>query len=310
MLLVHAAVVARCLHVWAESGPQAEERPSRRPKAKARASPHDSEPGTLVTALTQAVPGLSLARNRPERLLAWLPTVAGEPLPSSPLLIPPGTAPRKVVAMPRLVPWSVSVIPLTPAQAVTVLGASIGRDTLAPGLVVSKDLAWWAHVLRFAGALVARQRFLPGIVESEEGWRARWTPVLAGADAHRRLKLASAMPGACRALSRAAAAPPQASAIEAVDNVVAVLVDQLVRTAGGATPALKPESGHEAWLRALATRDGVIDGAPADLARLAAAVREWRRPVAVSSDAPFRLCFRLEEPTEEARGNDHRTWSV
>src|SRR2546428_2202447 len=117
MLLVHAAVVARCLHVWAESGPQAEERPSRRPKAKARASPYDSEPGTLVTALTQAVPGLTLSRNRPERLLAWVPTAAGEPLPSSPLLIPPGTAPRKVVAMPRLGPSAGSAIPLTPAPA-------------------------------------------------------------------------------------------------------------------------------------------------------------------------------------------------
>src|SRR5262249_39343163 len=27
--------------------------------------------------------------------------------------------------------------------------------------------------------------------------------------------------------------------------------------------------------------------------------RQWRRPVALTADAPFRLCFRLEEPTEE-----------
>src|SRR5207245_2757374 len=78
---------------------------------------------------------------------------------------------------------------------------SVDRDTVAPGLVVSKDLAFWALVLRFAGALVARQRFLPGIVEAEGGWRARWTPVLDGVDAQRRMKLAAAMPGACRALS-------------------------------------------------------------------------------------------------------------
>ena len=310
MLLVHAAVVGRCLHVWAESGPQAEERPSRRPKAKARASPYDSEPGTLVTALTQAVPGLSLARNRPERLLAWLPTVAGEPLPSSPLLIPPGTAPRKVVAMPRLVPWSVSVIPLTPAQAVTVLGASIGRDTLAPGLVVSKDLAWWAHVLRFAGALVARQRFLPGIVESEEGWRARWTPVLDGADAQRRVGLAITMPGACRALTRRVAdGPLRETAIAALDHVVAFLVDEIVRTCASPLAKTPPaESAHEAWLRALGAPDGAIDGSAGSLSQLAAGVRQWRRPVAVSSDAPFRLCFRLEEPKVTSVGR--RPWSV
>src|SRR5207247_2093559 len=96
-------------------------------------------------------------------------------------------------------------------------------------------------------------------------------------------------------------APPRGSAVEALDHVVVVLVDQLVRTAAGAMPALKPESGHEAWLRALAFREGVIDGAPADLARLAAAVREWRRPVAVSSAAPFRpRALRLHD--RHARG--------
>jgi SNF2 family DNA or RNA helicase len=310
MILVHAAVVDRRLHVWAETGPRAEERPAPRRKAKTRASPHDCEPGPLVTALTQAVPGLSLGRTRPERLLAWLPTAGGEPLPSSPLLTPPGTSPRKVVAMPRLEPWAVSAIPLVPAQAVNLLGASVGRDTLAPGVIVSKDLAFWAQVLRFAGALVARQRFLPGIVETEDGWRAQWTPVLDGADAQRRVQLAVAMPGACRALARRVAdGPLRETAIAALDHVVASLVDEIVRaSAHGLAKAEPAESAHEAWLRALGAPDGAMEGAPATLAQVSAGVREWRRPVAVSSDATFRLCFRLEEPKVDSVGR--RPWSV
>jgi SNF2 family DNA or RNA helicase len=313
MILLHAALAEQRLRVWGESAPtsaprgHAAARDARRVKPKR--SPCDTDPARLAAALADAVPGLSLMGAAAEPRVAWLPTVADQPLPSSPLLTAGARAPADGAAS-RLVPWVLSTVALSPAQAVLVLCAAAGRDTLAPGLVVSKDLAFWALVLRFAGALAARERFLPGIVDTEDGWRARWTPVLDGADAQRRTKLASAMPGACRAFSRAAAEPPRGSAIEAVDHVVAMLVDQLVRTAAGAMPALKPESGHEAWLRALATREGVIGGARADIARLAAAVREWRRPVAVSSDAPFRLCFRLEEPTEEAKGNGQRTWSV
>ena len=314
MILLHAALAEQRLRVWGESAPTSPPRRHAAARAARRVepqrSPYDTDASRLSAALVDAVPGLSIAGGDAERRVAWLPTVAGRPLPSSPLLTAGASAPADGAAASRLVPWILSTVALSPAQAVIVLCAAVGRDTLAPGLVVSKDLAFWALVLRFAGAIVARERFLPGIVETEDGWRARWTPVLDGADAQRRLQLASAMPGACRAFSRAAAAPPRGSAVEAVDHVVAVLVDQLVRTAAGAMPALKPESGHDAWLRALAFREGVIDGAPADLARLAAAVREWRRPVAVSSDAPFRLCFRLEEPTDEAKGNGRRPWSV
>ena len=315
MILLHAALARPRLHVWGESAPTSAPPPHAASRGARRAtpkrSPYDTDRSRLSAALTDAVPGLSVAGADGEPLVAWLPTVAGQPLPSSPLLTAGAGTAAAGGAASRLGPWVVSTIPLSPAQAVLVLCAAVGRDTLAPGLVVSKDLAFWALVLRFAGALAARERFLPGIVETEDGWRARWTPVLDGADAQRRMKLVSAMPGAGRAFSRAAAEPPRGSAIEAVDHVVAVLVDQLVREAAAAAmPALKPESAHEAWLRALATPEGVIGGAPADLARLAGAVREWRRPVAVASDAPFRLCFRLEEPTDEAKGNGRRPWSV
>jgi hypothetical protein len=206
-------------------------------------------------------------------------------------------------------PWLVSTIPLPAAKAVLVLSAAAGRDTLAPGLVVSKDLALWAQVLRFAGALVARGRFLPGIVETEAGWRAPWTPTFDAADAQRRVKLAAAMPGACRALAHEANKVPEQTALEAVSDAVAMFVDEIVRSSAARTPSPdEPESVHEVWLRALAEPDGVIDGERSDMVRLAAAVREWRRPVAASADAAFRLCFRLEEPS--AVGDGDRPWSV
>jgi SNF2 family DNA or RNA helicase len=288
VILLHGALVRQTLHVWGESD-------------------RELAPRELAGALTEAVPGLSANLAALERLVAWLPTAERRPLPSSPLL--ETSVPRSRRA-PRLMPWDVSTIPLTPAQAVVLLGSAAGRDTLAPGLIVSKDLAFWARLLRFAGALALRQRFLPGMVEADGGWRARWTPVLDGADALRRVKLAKAMPGACRALSAERSRSPDAASLEVLDTAVAMLVDELVRTsAASVLDAPAPESAHEAWLRALAMPDGVVDWDPSELAGLAATIREWRRPLAAVTDAPFRLCFRLEEPAPEEDG-ERPPWSV
>src|SRR6185436_1176375 len=118
------------------------------------------------------------------------------------------------------------------------------------------------------------------------------------------------MPGACRALARRVAdGPLRETAIASVDHVVAALVDEIVRTsAAPLAKAVPAESAHEAWIRALGTSDAAIEGAAESGAQMAAAVRQWRRPVAVTSDAPFRLCFRLEEPKPNSVGR--RPWWV
>jgi hypothetical protein len=51
---------------------------------------------------------------------------------------------------------------------------------LAPG-VVGADLAARAAALRLAGALAARQQFMPDNVERAGAHHAAWTPLIAGA---------------------------------------------------------------------------------------------------------------------------------
>ncbi len=45
------------------------------------------------------------------------------------------------------------------------------------------------------------------------------------------------------------------------------------------------------------THDGKLHGSSSELQQLAAQVREWRRPLGLSTSSTFRLCFRLEEPS-------------
>jgi SNF2 family DNA or RNA helicase len=243
-----------------------------------------------------------------ETCILWLPSVKDQPIPSSPLI---GPTPESKTP-PVLMPWSLSGLRLSAVQAVDLLCACVGRDTLGPGVAIGATLAYWSIVLRFAGALTAREQFLPSLRPQGETYRACWQPVLSGADSQRLGQLADIMPPACRAVA-AADVPPERAALSVVTDVVENLVDALVRSAAAlrapvALSVVRPSgrrggktspafaSIHDAWLQALRSPEGLLS-ADTDAARqLAEQVRAWQRPVLLTTAAPFRLCFRLEEP--------------
>jgi len=254
-----------------------------------------------------------------ETAVAWLPTHKNRPLASSPL-ISESSASLKSVA---ISPWQVTTLALPPPAEVDLLCACMNQEVLAPGVIIGKDLRFWATVLRFAGSLAARQRFLPGLTEIRETYYARWEPVVSGNDSGVATRLAAIMPQVCRALTPDAASPPWPPATEVLNYFLGRMVDQLVRLPGPTAmepapirrgrPASKAsgfDSLHDQWLHALQAPDGLMAGDPG-LARLHQQIQQWRRPVSVTAATPFRLCFRLEEPEEEAPaapGEEH--WFV
>jgi SNF2 family DNA or RNA helicase len=323
MIILHAAVSGEQLVLWGEASSESGEtvprkrgRPSK--KAQPLKLPFDAGADRLTHALTEGISGFP---GRPGALgfepwIAWLPSTAQGALPSSPLLSETPPEPHGAAS---LLPWEVTALPLATEQAVAVLVAGIGRSTLAAGIVVGKTLEFWGNVLRFAGALVARQQFLPGLEATVEGgttqYRARWQPVVAGADPLVLTQLARAMPHGCRALVRAAADPaPAVAAAAVVTAVVGELVDHLVRSSASvAAPApllARPAKAraavslHDQWLQALRAADARMEGKPVELAGLAAQVRQWRHPVEIAAAAPFRLGFRLEEPRADEYGEE------
>ncbi len=316
MIVLHTGIEGEGLLLWGERPlGDAEARPARRRGRKPRiprpaGHPFAADAEALAAALAAA--GLRSRKRRTEERFAWLPSAGGRPLASSPLI----GDPPAVRTPAHLIPWSIAVVRLGAGDAVELLCACVDRDTLAPGLVIGKDLAFAATTLRAAGALVARQRFLPGIEERDDTLRAVWRPVLAAPDAELLARLARGMPDACRALHRKADRPPDSSALPLATGFVGAIVDHLVRSAAAEGAPHPPRRGtprsfdspHEAWLNALRSADGDLSGPPAELARLAAQVRDWQRPLAVTVAAPFRLTFRLEEPPESPPpGNESRS---
>jgi acetoacetyl-CoA reductase len=72
--------------------------------------------------------------------------------------------------------------------------------------------------------------------------------------------------------------------------------------------ATAPDTVDDRWLAALCGPEPRVDGSQEELVSLRQRCREWRRPVAVVHEGPFRLCFRLEEPAPE-EDEVERPWS-
>ena len=323
MIVLHAGFLDNRLLLWGESPAEATARPAAGCRRKAKvlrpqASPFDAGATGLISALERAGVPFPTKRARTEAAIVWLPTSGDVPVPSSPLISGIPDPPASLA----LSPWTVTVLPLSFEMAIALLGMSVGKQTLAPGVVIGRDLAFWVRAMRFAGALVARQQFLPGLESRDGRFRALWEPVVAGEDRGRVISLANDMPGVARALSREEApTPPAAAPLSILTAFLAGMVDHLVRFAG-ARPSTGPlvhrrggkkaaafASLHDQWLHALRSPDGTMEGGTAALAELAAQIREWRRPIAVAASSPFRLCFRLEEPADDGERRGRRAAS-
>ncbi len=175
----------------------------------------------------------------------------------------------------------------------------MGKETLSPGVIVGRSMLFWTHALRLAGALVAAEQFLPAVKGEEGKAIACWQPILAGGWAKRLRELAARMPAACRAMSSETRVEPNSSAADILTDFLNRAVDALVRTS--LTPAVaQPESAHDRWLNALTSKSARLSAA--DAGGLIREARDWARPIAVADAAPFRLCFRLEEPAANGNG--------
>lgn len=302
MIIIHAGFLDYQLWLWgeapAETAPEAPARRGRKTSAKSKPKnqnrlPFDAGDERLLAALNEVVSGLKMNKSDVETATVWLPTADGQPVASSSLIAEPPSSKSKA----EIAPWAVAAIPLSTAEAVDLLCRCVDRETLAQGVIVGHDLAFWASAMRLSGAMVAREQFLPAIEAIEDFYRARWEPVFAGADAQRAQRLAKTMPQVCRALTSSdAGAPPDAPALSALESFIGEVVDYLVRSASTPKKVSSIESAHDQWLGALRSLDGVIDSSSSEMAKLADQTREWRRPIMISAAAPFRLCFRLEEP--------------
>jgi SNF2 family DNA or RNA helicase len=315
MIVLHSGVLQSGFYLWGEASPEPESHSGcgRRGKKSLKNAgrspelyPYDCGAAPLRSALQDAGLRFKADKRSAESLILRLPTMGTRPVPSSPLIADPPDPKGEAT----LIPWRVSALWLSPGEAVEFLCACMGKQILAPGVIIGKDLVFWAQALRFVASLVTRQQFFPGLTEENGGYGARWKPIIHGPDGERFSVLAGAMPTVSRAVlgtgklletpSGKPAAPSSASILSFfIEKVVDHLVrspDRLPDTEGPWTSSEDFESSHDRWLYSLRAGDGAIAGDHGELAALAAQANDWQRPLLTSAASPFRLCFRLEEP--------------
>jgi SNF2 family DNA or RNA helicase len=332
MLVLHGIWVYGALWLWAEdSGRPAGSAPRPgRPSRAPRPHPFACDVSLLTDALAElADPVADLARKAVEdELTLFLPSMAAGPVASPDLIRPvtidaghgqPPGGQRAGSRRPALAAWRMPALTFEPAAALSLLTAlgkpASGRPTWSEpagemgNLAVAGSVPYLAALARLADDLAGRGRVLPQLGEENDGYAARWRPVLTGADAQRAAELAVAMPPLCRATS-AAGEPPALVLTDALDS----LSDAAVR-ARLAGLALRPGRGRgrtgtkvaDRWLTALTAADARIGeltpAQEAEAADLGAQLAAWRATAQVPA-GPVRTCFRLAEPELAGQQDD------
>lgn len=166
MIVLHAGILEGQFFLWGET--PVEQEPSLKTKVRRKDDPGaassfskplpcDAGTDRLADALKDAGLNLKVSKGFIEKMIVWQPTVDRQPFPSSPLIAEAPEGDAKVI----LAPWLITGFCLSKKQMVEFLCACVDKQTLAPGVIVGKDLAFWTTALRFAGSLVANQQFLP-----------------------------------------------------------------------------------------------------------------------------------------------------
>ncbi|MFI5271683.1 MAG: DEAD/DEAH box helicase [Ktedonobacterales bacterium] len=354
-LVLHAAwMLAPNLHdhrlgLWAEGSPVAGARPShaavpRHPFAASHAELTDAL--DLLWRLSRpSIRPRTTARNR--MLALWLPTAEQRPLASpaaAALAVPDAPdAPLATMATETAVPafatWATNALLLDAEAAHTLLiglpaaATDAQQDAGGPALPLGDDLRFWAVAARFVLDLLARQRYLPGVVQFPReryanGYNRRpevapfwWASLNQSGDRDRFDELAAVMPDMCRA------ARPLESAPFGSDNAYSprvLLEDFAHMTINGQvqrwlaqertalrlpTPANRRDHWDSSiygyrylgsiasrWLTGLAHPAQPIYCDAAESRALTEGTTKWHAGTSGLGSSGLRLCFRLSPP--------------
>jgi SNF2 family DNA or RNA helicase len=283
MLVLHGFwSVSKGLCLWSEDSDLTVKSPS---QALRSARPHPfAAPADVIT---------GIHAGKPSTAVLLLPSLRSAPLDSPELIrITPRPTPQ---TDPALLSWTVPVVSIEAASALTVLSEPVGDARYGASIAYLADLA------AFARELVARGRVLPALARDGHGAVALWRPVVQGPDVVAMNSLIAAMPPVCRAeLGEHDAHGLATSALHAMlDSAMRAALPpgiDLVGPRRGPRPKRLPAA--EAWLTALTAPDGRFEADPDGLDTLVTSLRAWE-DVGVGKVGPARATFRLTETGTE-----------
>ena len=304
MLMLHLHWCAEQFYLWGEQAFHPVTSPN-------SASPFDPGVAALRMAWKEALQEAVVPECDVTRLELQLPTfvprpsVSCLPLPSQTFLLPEELHDVAASAKIHLAPWGVTALKLPWKSLFSLLG-KIEEHKLAEGLFAAEDLVVFAELFRYAGALVARGRYLPGLRVCEElappSYHAVWSPCIDREEDVRIRAIAVRLPPA--AFTGVALSTAETPSIPVIEAILTEWVDRLVRVSVVTTLSLAHAirgrfySAHDAWFAALRGDSRAIRwDNENELRVLADHIRAWRHPVEGACHRDVRPVFTLHTPT-------------
>jgi SNF2 family DNA or RNA helicase len=257
---------------------------------------------SLAEALDEVLAGTETSRRDCVKFSAWLPAVGRTILPSSPLL---GETPAKG-GIPTLLPVTVTARRTPLEEFLQFCAIAMVEASRPPGVLFGASMLWGGQVMRFALDLVRRRRLLPGLIQENEVWNARWRAVLDARDHDLRGTLVRSMPASVRCLGLPKNPPPAAAPGALLDVLLDGMVDWIMRDPLELRDPDIPRRRksfvtlHDAWISALSAKDATMHWTERnELAAFAAELDRWKRPLELSTTSPFVFGLRLREPGKE-----------
>ncbi|MFO7937951.1 MAG: DEAD/DEAH box helicase [Kiritimatiellia bacterium] len=194
--------------------------------------------------------------------------------------------------------WYVDAVRLSRRQMIAFF--SICRQKrVAPGIFLGNDVFAVRNLYRFAGALIARSSFLPGVSNRAGEYYALWHPVLSVVDEKRFRRICSQIPD----ISLAGASREQ-DAEDLLYHICDSIVRLSVTTTLSRAQAVKGKfySVHDAWMAALRGESPLIRWEEdEDLLHLEQTLREWHKPIDFARESNITLIFELHEPADPSK---------
>ena len=208
-----------------------------------------------------------------------------------------------------LYPWQITGISLNPKQAFQFLQSLPLNTVITSDSDLGEDLRFWSHIARWSLDLLARSKFLPGLIkQSDQTIISQWQPLLDSAiDQTRLLRFAQQMPRVCRVYQELIVGDSLAinlplSAQDIIINFLSVMIDQQVRNVAKEVnkKAILSLPIWQKWLQSLGEQENTINAELIEIESLETTLKNWTAPLQYSLSEPnlFSTAFHLHPPTE------------
>ena len=242
--------------------------------------------------------------NIPSQQIIALPTDISESGELTPIYSTTNNIPKSY-----LYPWQITGISHNPKQAFQFLQSLPLNTVITSDSDLGEDLRFWSHIARWSLDLLARSKFLPGLIkQSDQTIISQWQPLLDSAiDQTRLLRFAQQMPRVCRVYQELIVGDSLAinlplSAQDIIINFLSVMIDQQVRNVAKEVnkKAIVSLPIWQKWLQSLGEQENTINAELTEIESLETTLKNWTAPLQYSLSEPnlFSTAFHLHPPTE------------